>query len=105
MDVDSLTIAVAGVASVGLLTSTQIITGWVRELFALDGNQVRIAATCVAAYLVLMFGLTQTKWIVYDVDVAATAAWLGVGLYLVAVIASAASAYHEKFKVQHADVE
>lgn len=98
MEPDALTIAVAGVAAVGLLTSTQIITGWIRELFDLDGNQVRVAATCVAAYIVTMFGLTQTSWHTWGVDVAATAAWLAIGLYLVCVIASAASAYHERLR-------
>lgn len=93
LDVTALQLAVAGIGAVGLVASAQTVTGWIRLLFGLRGNQVRIAATCVASYLVICFGLTQTTWKVGGVDVAGGAAWLGVSLYLVAVIASAAAAW------------
>ena len=97
-DFDNLQVAVAGVFAVGLGTSVLVITGWVRELFRLDGNQVRWAATAVAAFVVLMFGLTQATWVVWGVDVAASAAWLSIGAYLVCVLASSASAVFERLR-------
>lgn len=98
MDIDTLTIGIAGVATVGLVTSVMVITSWIRELFRLDGNDVRIAATAVATYIVVCFGLTQATWVLWGMDVAAIGAWLGIGAYLIALIASTASAHFERLR-------
>lgn len=95
---DSLTIAVAGTATVGVITSAQLITSWLRRLLNLDGNQVRWLATAVACYIVGMYGLTQSSWTIWGVDVADAAAWGGVGAYLVSVIAASASALNDQMK-------
>lgn len=97
-NLDSLTIAVAGTATIGLVTSVQVITSWLRKLFNLDGNDVRWLATVVALYIVAMYGLTQSSWRVWGTDVADAAAWGGVGAYLVAMIAASASALNDQLK-------
>jgi hypothetical protein len=95
---NDLQVAAAGVFAVGLGTSVLVITSWIRQLLNLDGNAVRWAATGVASFVVVTFGLTQASWTIWGADVASGAAWASVGAYLVCVLASSASAIYERMR-------
>jgi hypothetical protein len=102
MDVDTLTVSVAGLGAVGLVAGTRFIVTWLRMLFGLDGQAVLFLATGVAAFQVIMFGLTQTTWKVQGVNVADGAAWVAVGAYVTCLLGSGAAAVYEMDRVASA---
>jgi len=89
LDPNTITVAVYGIGSVGLLSMSFVLVNWLKTLLCWEGQRVRYLNAGVAAYVVGMLYATQ-----YLPDLA-----IGMGgLYLVALIASATGGLYAQSK-------